>query len=135
MSPWSDSEIHCLEKLQDRFTALSYHNYVIPSYAQRLRDFNPPLLGALRAALDLVMYYKIITAKTRLAPADLFTMNDRSSHRSNSLALVMLISRTSAYLHSFAVRSIHAWNTLPDVTVLSRSSSQFFHSILPRTIH
>ena len=114
LSPWSDSEIDCLEKIQDRFTALAYHN-AIPSYVQRLRDFNLPTLQARRAALNLVMHCKIITAKTWLAPADLFTMNDRSSHRSISLTLVMPICRTSAYLHLFAVRSIHTWNTLPDV--------------------
>ena len=128
-SPWSDGEIDCLQKIQDRFTALAYHN-ASPSYAQRLRDFNIPTLGVRQAALDLVMNNKIIAAKTRQVSADLFTMNDRSSHRSNSLALVVPICRTSAYLHSFAVRSIHAWNTLPDVTVLSRSSSQFFRSVL-----
>ena len=104
-------------------------------YAQRLRDFNLPTLRARRAAFDLAMYYKIIAAKTRLALANLFTMNDRSSDRSNSLALVMPICPTSAYLHSFAVRSIHAWHTLPGVIVLSRSSSQFFHNVLPRAIH
>ena len=133
-SPWSDNEIDCLEKIQDRFTALAYH-YAIPSYAQRLRDFNLPTLRARWAALYLVMYYKIITVKTQLVSTDLFTMYDRSSHRSNSLALVMPICRTSAYLHSFAVRSIHAWHTLPGVIVLSRSSSQFFHNVLPRAIH
>ena len=121
-SPWWDFEIDCLEKIHDRFNALTYHN-AIPFYAQRLRDFNLPTLRARRTALDLVMYYKIITAKTRLAPADLFTRNDWSSHRSNSLALVMPICRSSAYLHSFAVRSMHTRNTLPEVTVLSRSSS------------
>ena len=130
-SPWSDSEIEYLEKIQERFTALAYRN-TIPPYAQRLRDFNLPSLRARRTALDLVMYYKIITAKTRLDPRDLFTMNIRPSRRSNSLALVMPICHTSAYLHSFVVRSIHAWNSLPDTTVLSRSSSQFFHNVLPR---
>ena len=62
-------------------------------------DFNLPTLRARWAALDLVMYCKIITVKTRLAPADLFIINDWSSYRFNSLALVMPICRTSAYLH------------------------------------
>ena len=42
-SPWSNSEIDCLEKIQDRFTALAYHN-ALPSNAQQLRDFNLPTL-------------------------------------------------------------------------------------------
>ena len=42
-SPWSDSETGYLEKIQDRFTALAYH-HAIPSYAQRLHDFNLPTL-------------------------------------------------------------------------------------------
>ena len=94
-----------------------YHCYInifitiIIIFIHRLHDFNLSTLRARRAVLDLVMYYTIITVKTRLAPADLFTMNDRSSHRSNSLTLVMPICRTSANLHFFSVRLIHAWNT------------------------
>ena len=45
--------IECLEKTQDRFTALACRNAVL-SHAQRMRDFSPPTHRTRRIALDLV---------------------------------------------------------------------------------
>ena len=45
--------IECLEKIQDRFTALACRNAVL-SHAQRMRDFSPPTHRTRRTALDLV---------------------------------------------------------------------------------
>jgi hypothetical protein len=128
-NPWSNSEIAYLENIQERFTTLAYQS-AIPPYAQRLRDFNLPSLHARRSALDLAMYHKILTGKTRLLPGDFFVLNNRSARRTNSLALVMPTCHTSAYLHSFFVRSIQAWNNISDDVITLRSSKQFFAECL-----
>ena len=96
-------------------SALAYRN-TTPSCAEWMNDFNLPTFRARRAAV--AMCYKIITAETRKVFANLFTINDRSSWKSNSLALVMPLYHIVVYFNSIVVRSIHAWNTLTSDTRL-----------------
>ena len=95
------------------------------SYARCLEMFDLQSLEDRRSIIDLVTYHKILSNRTRINPASLFSMNTRLSRRMNSLSLTMPLYHTSAFLHSFHVRVISRWNCLPDSVVTTQRSSFF----------
>ena len=107
-NPHSRHKIDSLEEVQLRITALALGKHM--SYARRLEMFNLQSLEDRRSNIGLVTYHKILSNRTRINPASLFSMNTRLSRRTNSLYLTMPLSHTSAFLNSFHVRAISRWN-------------------------
>ena len=118
-TPWGDS----LDKVQLRITALALGKHL--NYARRLEVFDLKSLKDRRNIIDLVTYHKILSNKTRINPASLFSVSTRLFWRTNSLSLTMLLCHTSAFLHSFHVRAISRWNCLPDSVVITQRSAFF----------
>ena len=96
-NPHSHHEIDSLEEVQRRITALALGKHM--SYAKRLKMFELQSLDDRCSIIDLVTYHKILSNRTRIKPASLFSMNIRLSQRTNSLSLTMLLCHTSAFLH------------------------------------
>ena len=111
------------EEVQRRITAIALGKHM--SYARRLEMFDLQYLEDRRIIIDLVTYHKILSNRTRINPASLFSMNTWLSRRTNSLSLTMPLCHTSAFLHSFHVRAISRWNCLPDSVVTIQRSSFF----------
>ena len=122
-NPNSHHEIDSLEEVQRRITVLALGKHM--SYARRLEMFDLQCLEDRRSIIDLVTYHKILSNRTRINPASLFSMNTRLSRRTNSLSLTMPLCHTSAFLHSFHMRAISRWNCLPDSVVTTQRSSFF----------
>ena len=102
------------------------------SYARRLELFDLQSLENRHIIIDLVTYHKILSNRTRINPASLFSMNTRFSRRTNSLSLTKPLCYTSAFLHSFHVRAVSHWNCLPD-SVMTTQRSACFAKALPCT--
>ena len=93
------------------------------SYAKRLEMFDLQSLEDRCSIIDLVTYHKILSNRTRINPASLFSMNTRLSRRTNSLSLTMPLCHTSEFLHPFHVRAI---KSLELFARLSCDNSAFF---------
>ena len=114
-NPHSRHKIDSLEEVQRRITALALDKHM--SYARRLEVFDLQSSEDRRSIIDLVTYHKILSNRTLINPASLFSVSTRLSRRTNSFSLTMLLCHTSAFLHSFHVRAISRWNCLPDSVV------------------
>ena len=125
-NPHSRHEIDSLEEVQRRITALALGKHM--SYARRQEMFDLQSLEVRRSIIELVTYHKILSNRTRINRASLFSMNTRLSRRTNSLSLTMPLCHTSAFLHSFHVRAISRWKCLPDSVVTTQRSSFFAKS-------
>ena len=129
-NPHSRHEIDSLEEVQCRITALTLGKH--RSYARCLEMFDLESLEDRRSIIDLVTYHKILSNRTRINPASLFSMNTWLSRRTNSLSLTMPLCHTSTFLHSFHVRAISRWNCLPD-SIVKTQRSLFWPRALPCT--
>ena len=122
-NPHSRHEIDSLEEVQRRITALALGKHM--SHARRLEMLDLQSLKVRRSVIDLVTYHKILSNKTRINPASLFSMSTRLARRTNNLSLTMPLCHTSTFLHSFHVRAINRWNCLPDSVVTTQRFSFF----------
>ena len=126
-SPQLQKDILLLEKVQQRATR------IIPElkdkdYTQRLKDLKLPSLEQRRARGDLIEVYKIMHGHENLNRKDFFqlTREDRPYFlRGNSLNIITKESNSSRRRHFFDIRTINAWNSLPEAIVSSSSINSF----------
>ena len=83
-------------------------------YETSLNELNQySVFGRLLRA-DLIYYWKLVHGKCALTPSDLFTTSCYQGTRGHRFKVNVPRSVTDIRRRSFAVRSIVAWNQLPD---------------------
>ena len=94
-------------------------------YGTRLKELNQySVFGRLLRA-DLIYYWKLFHGKCALTPSDLFTTSCYQGTRGHRFKVNVPRSVTDIRRRSFAVRSIVAWNQLPDDVVATANLTLF----------
>ena len=131
-SPRTNKGIDCIESVQRRaarFVNNDYSRY--SSVSSMLTDLNLPSLQSRRRICDLGMFYKIHRGQVNISfPYDLISVPTYDRTRaSHDFKIRLPSSSVDAYKHSFYVRSIPVWNTLPADVVSSSSYPEFIRRV------
>ena len=94
------------------------------SYSERLQELNIPTLLYRRKRADMIHVFKIMKGIDDVPIEDFFQVAD-SSTRGHSLKLYKPRFSKSVRQHSFSVRIIEEWNSLPEDVVSTKSVIQF----------
>lgn len=121
-NPQTSGEILLLEGIQRNFTAALLGHEL--SYRQRLQYLDIEPLAIRRLKTDLTMMFKIVSGLTVLNFLDFFNLNVNIT-RGHRFKLIIPKCNTNVMKHSFAVRTIKAWNALPDDCFNVKSTSSF----------
>ena len=119
-NPLLNKDMQLIEKVQRRATK------IVPSlrdltYEDRLRKLKLPTLAFRRLRGDQIQVYKIMHGGQTL-----FVMADQSlSTRGHSLKVRKQRARLKLRNHSFTMRVVNTWNSLPESTVCAKSMNTF----------
>ena len=124
---WNPYLVHDIKLLE---SVLRAHTRRIPtlrtlSYKDRLATLNLQSLEVRRIIRDLTMVYRILHGLTSLEPDSLFIMLPHSRTRGHSFKLTHVYSRLDCRKHSFSIRSIAPWNSLPQRWVEAKNAPTF----------
>jgi len=127
-SPSAVGSINKIERVQRRFTK-RIPSVSSLSYNDRLKALGLDSLEYRRLRYDLVMMYKIVHKLVDLDRDALITFSSNATR--NSLFKIYKPTSISSVRSKFVcVRSINAWNSLPEETRASPSISSFKNSLL-----
>ena len=136
---WSPSyvtEIDDLEKVQRYFTRRLFARATMGEvpYVERLRRLDLEPLELRRLISDLVMVYKILNNEVDLRTDQFFEYSNAPNNRGHSCRLRPAKHNTNYLKHSFSVRVIDAWNSLPACVnnrpLIMASNSTNFRKVL-----
>ena len=83
-----------------------------------------------RRDLRLALLYKIVTGHVEITPQDIgLTKADGLTRANHRFKFQAMGANTNAYRHSFAVRTIGDWNSLPSYAVEQKSPDAFKASL------
>ena len=91
------------------------------SYPERLEALSWEPLELRRLQCDMAMVYRILHGLTNIEPDSLFITQQHSRTRGHPFKLMHIYSRLECRKHSFAIRSVAPWNSLPRKIVESRN--------------
>ena len=131
-SPHAKKGIDCIESVQSRaarFVNIDYSRH--SSVSSMLTDLNWPSLQSRRRMCDLGMFYKIHRGQVNISvPYELTSVPGCGrTRKSHDVKIRLPSSSVVAYKHSFYVRSIPAWNTLPADVVGSALHPEFIRRV------
>ena len=110
-------DIEKLEKVQKRFTKLLPQSWTM-SQEERNQMLNITSHESRRLRGDLIYIYKMYDS-------DLFSHCSESRTRGHSKKLKVNFACNNLRKHSFAVRSVDSWNSLPETVVTAPSVNSF----------
>ena len=122
-SPYILRDIDLIEKVQRNFTK-KLPGLSRKSYPERLRILGLPSLEERRIKSDLIAFHKMVHGKIHIDTNEFITLSS-NNNRGHSLKVDIPFSRLEIRKHFFAIRSISAWNSLPESLVEVTSSSLF----------
>ena len=117
-NPVYSGDALALEKVQNRFTRMLPYGYIMPP-EERNRVLGITDHKTRRLRGDLIYMYKL------LDEGDLFTPLRNSRTRGHSRRLYVPPARNNLRKHSFSLRTVSMWNSLPDDVVTSASLDIF----------
>ena len=117
-NPVYSGDALALEKVQNRFTRMLPYGYIMPP-EERNRVLGITDHRTRRLRGDLIYMYKL------LDEGDLFTPLGNSRTRGHSRRLYVPPARNNLRKHSFSLRAVSIWNSLPDDVVTSASLDIF----------
>lgn len=125
-SPYLEKDIIILEKVQRKSTKLLWSLRKTP-YEERLKFLDLTTLQQRRKRGDLIEYYKILKGYYDINAFDFFTFATDEFHstRGHSMKLKIPSVNTNIFKNHFCVRSLKAWNSLPEFVVSSESIAIF----------
>ena len=83
------------------------------NYKERLIELNLPTLDYRRKRFDIIQVFKIVHKIDDIDMSIFFTFTDNNQVRGHNLKLNKPHANKSIKLHSFALRDIPVWNSLP----------------------
>ena len=116
-------DIRALESVQRRATRL-VPEFRVKSYHERLVSLNLPSLQYRRKLMDMIMTYKIINGLVGIRFSDLFSYGYVTT-RSNGYKLLKQSCSSNQRLHSFSLRVVNDWNSLPADVVSAPDVASF----------
>jgi hypothetical protein len=126
-SPWSEEDITCLEKVQQRAIKM-VSGLRARTYEERLKELGLSTLVERRHQADMVMVHRIVHRQSSLEPETWFEMvGARRSTRSASDPLNIVVKNGLLDLRRkfFAVRVIENWNAIPTELKAVESTARF----------
>ena len=117
-------DMRMLEAVQRRWTR-EIEGLKDLQYSERLTQLN---LFSVRGRLlraDLILYWKIFSGLSSITPEMLFSPNCRPGNRGHRFKIYRPFAITEARRRFFSVRTIDAWNSLPDNVVAAPSLTAF----------
>lgn len=117
-------DIDRIERVQRRATKLCTEIKDLP-YEQRLRTLKLPSLYYRRLRGDMIQVYKITSGRDRLDKDKILPPHREARTRGHSKKLAKRYSRLNVRKHSFAMRVVDSWNSLPDWVVEARDLNEF----------
>ena len=123
-NPMFQYEIKKIEAVQRRFTKKLRGLHNLP-YSSRLTRLGLDSLHTRRVKCDLIMCYKILNGLVCVDSDTFFTRSNTCHTRGNSVKLNKSHTISARDGNFFPNRVINAWNSLPDVVVLSSSVASF----------
>lgn len=111
-SPRLQKDIHCIEKVQRRFTKRLIGMKNI-KYIERLRILGLERLDVRRLKADLILAYKIMFGQINIRPENYFSFGKLSATRGHNYKLFVPRCRSTTRQHFFPVRVAPVWNALP----------------------
>ena len=127
-SPYLIKNIHAIEKDQRRASRLALiQGCGELSYEDRCKLLDWPMLSICRDYLSLIeCYKKVFGISENINFSDYFEFPKLSSTRSNhGFKLYVKPARVNCYKHSFFIRSVKLWNSLPIETVEAEDVGAF----------
>ena len=121
--PYLRNDINLIEKVQRRATKCIPTLYNL-SYEDRLKSLRLPTLEFRRKRADMIQTFKIIHKKDNLNHDQLFELNNNQT-RGHQFKLNVKHAHKNVRKHSFAVRVIKDWNSLPEDTVNADTLNSF----------
>lgn len=127
-SPKKISDIRRLEKVQRYYTRIAFRKCGLQktTYADRLRTCELESLEYRRKIADLAMVYKILKNKVSLDHSKYFLRSSRNRFNRFQLQKRRHSSKTDS---NFFIRTINAWNQLPDEIVAVSTVKTFIRKI------
>ena len=122
-SPYLLGDIDRIEKVQKNFTK-KLPGLSRVSYPRRLEILGLPSLEERRIVSDLIAFHKMVHGNIHINTNDFISFSS-NNNRGHSLKVQTPDSRIDVRKYFFAVRSIDAWNSLPQSLVEITSSSLF----------
>ena len=123
-SPCYIGDIIRLESVQRRFTR-RLKDFSSLTYHERLIKLNIVSLECRRLHADLTLYYKCLNNMVVISNDIIWLCSNAHSLRGHDKRLFKSSYKINCRAHSFALRQIEAWNSLPQHVVYSSSSSGF----------
>lgn len=123
-NPFRISLVHDLEKVQKRATKLVKECRNL-NYSDRLKYLKLPTLKYRRVRGDMIEVYKILNGYYDANVQLVLPRNMDARTRGNLFKLKHLGSRLDIRKHSFCVRVVAVWNSLPDNVVTAPSLNSF----------
>ena len=117
-NPQMQGDINIMERVQNKMTRLIPNGRNL-SHCQRNKLIGVTSHQTRRLRGDLINIYKKINDEK------LFILRNNQRTRGHNKTLVMPIVNNNIKLHSFSVRSINMWNSLPNDIVNSRNLNSF----------
>ena len=131
-SPHTKKGIDGIESVQCRAARFVNNGYSRhSSVSSMLTDLNWPSLQSRRRMCDLCMFYKIHRGQVNISvPYELTSVPAYGrTRKSHDFKIGLPSSSFDAYKHSFYVRSIPAWNTLPADVIGSALHPEFIRRV------
>ena len=122
-SPYLLGDTDRIEKVQKNFTK-KLPGLSRVSYPRRLEILGLPSLEERRIVSDLIAFHKMVHGNIHINTNDFISFSS-NNNRGHSLKVQTPDSRIDVRKYFFAVRSIDAWNSLPQILVEITSSSLF----------
>ena len=94
-------------------------------YKERLIELNLPTLDYRRKRFDIIQVFKIVNKIDDIDMSTFFTFTENNQLRGHNLKLNKPRANKSVKLHSFSLRNIPVWNSLPLEVVNSRTVVEF----------
>ena len=124
-APHLKKHVRKLERVQRAATKL-VPNLQDKEYQERLRILNLPSLEERRKRGDMIQLYKCVTGMDKIDRDDFVVLDEeRRTRDSHELKLRLPVCTTDVKKFSFPVRSLRAWNSLPEDIVRARNVHSF----------
>ncbi|KAI8513794.1 hypothetical protein Bbelb_081180 [Branchiostoma belcheri] len=113
-----------IERVQHRATRLVPALQELP-YSSRLQKLHLPSLSYRRVRGDMIQMYKIMTRRERVEPEEFFEISQVEKTRGHAYKLKVPLAKAAVRRHSFAIRAVQLWNSLPSSVVDAESVNCF----------
>ena len=117
-NPVYSGDVDALEKVQNRFTRLLRYGFTMTP-SERNRTLGITDHKTRRSRGDLIAVYKLFDS------GELFDSSNNERTRGHSKKIRVEASNNNIRYHSFAVRTINAWNALPEEVVSATTLNSF----------